>query len=120
MIDGYVWDMDSRTIADANIKNLATGQTVTSNADGYFKINASPNDQLRFSHAAYEPVTILAKNFTSYIELPYTTLDEVEVTAPGGGTKPQKSASMLLWLLVPVIAIGGYKLLKNNPKKVRI
>ncbi|MFM2266019.1 MAG: hypothetical protein RLZ77_1439 [Bacteroidota bacterium] len=121
ILDGYIWDMDQRTVSDANIKNLSTGITVQSDADGYFSINANSGDQLQFSHAAYSAVTMLAKDFKSYVELPYMTLDEVTPDSNNTPIKSGGNSSVWGWVIGIGVAFGIYKAVTHKPvKKVKV
>lgn len=122
ILDGYIWDQDQRTVADANIKNLTSGITVQSDEDGYFSISANATDQIQFSHASYGTVKMAAKDFKSYVELPYMILDEV--TPDPSNTPPVKNdggSSLLGWILGISLTIGIIKLATRKPvKKVRV
>lgn len=121
ILDGYIWDQDQRTVADANIKNLSSGITVQSDADGYFSISANANDQIQFSHAAYGTVKMLAKDFNSYVELPFMILDEV---TPNNSNTPNKNdggSSLLGWIVGAGITYMIYRFATRKPvKKVKV
>lgn len=117
-IKGSVMSVDMEVISDANITNLTTGHNFRSDEDGRFSIPAAPGDDLRFSHAAYEPLEIKASQFNgSYVQLQPFMLDEV--TVPGYTGNDAKKTDRTLWYVFGALAaIYAYK--KLSVKKVTV
>jgi hypothetical protein len=113
LVSGYVWNNNQQTIANANIIELQTGNSVQANEDGYFEINVSDlNNDLRFSHAGYDYDTLKASEFKSYIELYPSTLDQVVVT-----NNSKSSSNGIFWFIGGLAALFAYSKISSSDKK---
>ena len=92
-IDGKVKSSNEKPIIGASITDVRTGQTTSTDAQGKFKINASPGDKLIISYVGFRKSEIIVGQ-QSLLEVlldeDNTRLDDVVVV--GYGT--QKKASL--------------------------
>ncbi|MCT1531602.1 SusC/RagA family TonB-linked outer membrane protein [Sphingobacterium daejeonense] len=103
-IRGLVQSSTGESIAGASIRNLSTGSTVQSDAEGRFEIAGQVGQQLRISIIGYETQTLSISSSTMNVQL--TASDEAleEVVVVGYGT--QKKVN----LTGAVATLGGEEL----------
>ena len=78
-VSGLVYDAESHEVVPyATVQVVGSGQSGLTNADGRYRITASPGSELRFSHIAYYPFqyhkkrigkTQFGSGFTYFIKL---------------------------------------------------
>lgn len=113
-IQGSLLGIDGEIIPFANVIEVGTNNTTTTDVDGKFTINvASAASQIKFSHAGYDYDTITAGEFNSYYELYPSELPGVTVYGTG------KKDTTLLWILGGIAFIGVMAMIihQAEPKK---
>ncbi|NQX41599.1 TonB-linked outer membrane protein, SusC/RagA family [Pedobacter steynii] len=109
-ITGTIFGEKEETLPGVNVMNKKTGKVVTSDANGVFKIAASPNDELLFSSLGYISQTIVVTDKTSKLTITLVPssigLENVIVVGYGVQKKVNVTGS---------VASVGAKELENRP-----
>ena len=91
LIYGIISDQSGASVAGVSIVIKGTQRTATSDFDGYYEIEAAPDEEIFFNYIGYQNQTVLAKtekNINIYLAEDSDTLNEVVVT--GYGTLKKK------------------------------
>ena len=109
-ISGTVFGEKDETLPGVNIMNKKTSKVVTSDANGFYKIAASPNDELLFSSIGYISQTVVVTDKTAKLNVTLAPssigLNDVVVVGYGVQKKVNLTGS---------IASVGAKELENRP-----
>jgi hypothetical protein len=112
-----VLSYDMEILKDVNVLEVATGKATRTDTDGKFFLNVQNEDSdIRFSHAAYDYDTIKAGDIESVVTLYPKTLDGV--TVQNNYKAPDNTA---YWIMGGIAAaFAAFKLLKKQPRKVKV
>lgn len=118
-ISGSLLEYDVMTpIVGANVIEVGTNNTTTTDSDGKFSINVSSGaSMLKFSHVQYDFDTVLASDFHSFYELYLASNDGPVVH--NGYTKQNSTLLIVVAALAVLTAIGVIATGKK-PTKVRV
>ena len=119
-VTGTIFDQDMKAIAGANITEVGTNKSTSTDKDGQFTIEvASSSSQLRITHVGYDYDTVSVSDFNKlgYWQIYYApeTLPDANVTAGPGASK---SSNMLLPIIALVLIGALIASHSSKPKQV--
>lgn len=114
-ISGTVTDkLMKENLLGAHVVNLETKEGVATDDNGYFKINANPDDLIRVSFVGYKEITLPASLIPKVVEMmeDKNILDEVVITA-------KDSFNNYTWLWVSGGLLALFVVAKKKKKKTK-
>ena len=117
MVRGHIVDSQGEPIVGAVVRVKGTGRGVSTDVDGNFQIEASPNEQLDVSYIGFKSQKLNVnekKNYDIKLEEEKTQLDEVVVTAYGAGQKKASVVGAIETINPENLQVGSTRSMSNN------
>lgn len=114
IIKGSVINSDKKPLERVNIVNLSNKKGVSTDVNGYFELEANPDDIIQLSHVSYDKIDLPASMLTFPIIMTTgnNVLDEVVIEA-----KKSIKNNTWLWVSGGLLAMYAYAKSKKTPKK---